>query len=514
MPLFTTSVSSITRPGIYLAPIKPPAVIRAQGSGVGAMICQTPWGPPGVLYAPTSDGDRNLTYAPPGFNRLAPGVLAMIEKGWNNLLKVARVLSGTAAPATCTASNAVPTALLTTTAKYPGADGNSLIQTIGLAGDGNVNHFRLTLSISGASGTTSEVYDNGNISGVGADFLWPTQLLSSRLAGSFTKLATGVPIASSASFTSGTNGTAVASLDYVGVPTTANAGIALLEGDSTIRQFCTDDCGVGLRTAVTAGTAAHASLMGDRVAFINGVSGMTTGAAAVTDAANNQGVNVCYGDPWCNEYDDVAGALQLVSPAPFLMSMAMQLPPSLRLGWRDTSVMNMLQGIVSLQFNRGQQAAANTQGGVTTIEMEPTGAGGFCVELDVVTAAPLDSTQADLPRTRMGIYVGTAVQSSLRSYTNGPNVPLTQQQIVTAFTEFMDTLVLNKEENPFTLPYLLGYKMGNIAAVNTPNQQAAGAFLVPVQFQTDTGMQDVIFEVQYGPSVSVTLVGTTNASGG
>jgi hypothetical protein len=517
MSLFTTNIAAITRPGVYLAVNKAPAIVAAQGAGYAALVCQTPFGPPLLDYTPTSDGDRNLTYAPPGFNRDATGILAMIEKGWNNLLKVVRVLGGTAyVTATVILSSSVPAQLITVTAKYAGVDANSLTATVAAASDGNANHFNLTIAISGASGTTSETYTNLNVSGTGAVYLGQSsQILASRLIASITQVGTntGVPVAGSTSFTSGTNGTSIVSGDYVGVAGTANAGIALLEGDNTIRQFCTDDCGSSLRAAVNGGATAHALLMGDRIAFINGNSGLSS-SASITDAANYQGPGVCYVDPWANELDDVSGAVQLVTPAPFLMSLAVQLPPSIRLAWRDPSVLNMLNGIYSLQAARGQQAANNTFGGVTTLEVNPTGAGGFCVELDVTTETPLDNTQMDLPRQRMGIYIGTAVIASFPSYVNGPNVPLTQSQIVTAFTAFMDTLVANAAENPFALPYVLAYQIGNISGENTPTQTALGNFIIPVAIQTDTGMQHLIFNVQYGPTVQISLVGSQTASGG
>jgi hypothetical protein len=500
MSLFTTSISAITRPGVYLTSKKPPAAIRASGTGRAALVCQTPFGPSGTLTNPTSDADRNLTFAPPGFNRTSTGILAMIQKGWPDL-GIVRVLGTSAATASATLASSTPTNLITVPAKYPGADANSLTWTVSAASDGDSNHFNLTVAITGASGTTSETFKNGNVSGTGADYLWADVIANSRLIAQPTKLAAGIPAAGSGSFSSGANGTINAAA-YVGTAGSGDKGIARLEGDPTIRHFTTDDCASGNRAAVNAGIRAHAELTGNRVGYMGGNTGQAA-SAAQSDAASYQSENVCYVDPWCYELDDVTGAQQLVQSSAFAMSVATQIPPSLRIAWRDPSVTKLLGGVVGVEFDRGEQAAANTAAGVTTLQKGKKG--GFCFELDVVTIAPVDATRADLPRTRMGHYVGTALQDSLQTFVNGPNVSVTQQSIVTAITEFMEGLLKNKDDDPFSEPYVLAYLLGNIQASNTPTDVANGDFQVPLSFQTDTGMQKLIIGVQYGPTVSISV---------
>ena len=63
------------------------------------------------------------------------------------------------------------------------------------ASDGDANHFNLEATVTGASGTTTDLIENVNVSGVGADALpTQTQLDQLLLIGSVTKSSAGVPI--------------------------------------------------------------------------------------------------------------------------------------------------------------------------------------------------------------------------------------------------------------------------------------------------------------------------------
>ncbi len=242
--------------------------------------------------------------------------------------------------------------------------------------------------------------------------------------------------------------------------------------------------------------------------YINGPSG-NNAAAAITDVANYRSINNRYIAPWAYELDDTTGAKQLVQSAPFAMSVAAQLPPSLQIAWRDPLVIAMLSGIADVELNYGQGAQQCTAAGIVTLEKNPIpNVGGFVFELDVTTNAPVDPTTSMATRTQMGIYVITAIQASVQSFINGPNVPITQQSIVNAIDDFMGGLLRNKTTNPYSAPYVLAYKIDPLTSVNSPTDQANGNFTVPIDFQTDAGMQRIYLGVAYGPTVTISVSAT------
>lgn len=507
MPLFVSTTSTATRPGVYAYSRTPPAIIKALNTGVACIVGQFPWGPAVAaqasqgLYSPSSDSDRLLTFAPPGMSRLGTGYLAMIQKGWPTL-KVIRVANATDAAATCPINKTGPTLLFTIGAKFVGTAGNSITGTISAATDGDANHFNVTVTVTGASGTTSDIFQNLNLSGTGADVI-PTaaQLASARLVGSFTKSSAGLPIIGSTTFSGGTSG-AIVSSDYVGTQGATDKGFALMEGDLTISHKFTDDPGNTIRAAVNAGALAHGNYMSNSLVYISGNSGLSA-SAAQTDAATYRSNYVVYADPWVKEYDDTSGALQLVQLAPFLASVGAQTSPSTRLAARDSSITQFLSGIQAVETNRGQNAAQNTLSGITTCIPNPNG--GFMLELDVVTNAPVNPAQADVPTWRIGIYVASALQNSLQSFINGPNVQVTQQSILNAADDFLSTLKRNKDRDPLHNPYILGYQFDSITQYNTPADQAAGNFTVPISIQTDAGMQKIFLAMQFAPTVALTV---------
>lgn len=507
MPLIISTTSVATQPGVYAYVRTPPSIIKALNTGIACVVGQFPWGPTVAaqptlgLYSPSSDADRIRTFAPAGMARTGQGYLAMIQKGWPQL-KVIRVANSADLAATCAINKTGPTLLITVTAKYVGTAGNSITATVSAATDANANHFNLTVTVTSASGTTTDIFQNLNVSGTGADVL-PTasQLANSTLVGSIVKNSAGLPIVGSTSFSGGTSGAIVAS-DYVGTQGTTDKGYALMEGDLTISHKFNDDPGNTIRAAVNAGALAHGNFMSNAMVYINGNSGLSA-SAVQADAVSYQSNYVVYCDPWVKEYDDTSGALQLVPLTSFVASLGTQTSPSTRLSARDPSITQFLSGIQALEANRGQNAAQNTNVGITTCVPNP--AGGFMLVLDVVTNAPVNPAQADVPTWRMGIYVATALQNSLQSYVNGPNVQTVQQNILNATSDFMDTLKRNQSRDPIHNPYVLGWQFDPIAAYNTTTDQASGNFTIPLIFQTDAGMQKIFLGLLFGPTASLTV---------
>jgi len=500
MGLFVTSKAAALRHDVFAIEKTPPAVIKPTGFGKACLVEQFPWGPAQTLTTPTSRGALLNMIAPPGMARTGSGYLSAIRKGFPTLAFV-RVIDPTAVAASAVINKTGPTALVTVTLKYKGTAGNSVVVTSGAASDGDANHFNITVSVTGASGTTTDIIHNVNVSGTGADAL-PTQADIDRtiLIGSVVKNSAGVPILASTTCTSGTDGT-IDGTTYVGTQGANDKGVAKLEGARDIDHFFCGDPGNSFRATVNAGFKAHADYMTDRVAYLNGNSG-NTAAQAVTDVANYRSQRVVYCDPWVYLYDDVDGTKRLVASASFAGSVASQLSPSTSIAWKSGEVIAMLGGIVDLEADRGEAAASNTTAGIATFIREDDG--GFTIEAGVVSIAPTTPAKALHTRTRMGHYIARSIKQSLRSSVDAPNVPLNQQDCVDAVTAFMETLKGNASRDPNNTPHIIDYAIGDLDANNPQAEIDAGDFQLPLDVKTSSGMSRIFLNFNYGETVQIT----------
>jgi phage tail sheath protein FI len=365
------------------------------------------------------------------------------------------------------------------------------------ASDGVAGHFNLTVSVTSASGTTSDVFKNLNYSGVGTNSV--PDFSDKLLVGSITFGSAGRPDNATLTCASGADGT-VEAADYVGTAGTGNIGIALLEGDKSIRHVFADDPGNSFRATVNAGLKAHAELMGDRVAYINGDSGLTL-AATISDVASYRSERTVYCDPWVYIYDDTTGAEQLVPPAPFVASVASQTSPSTSVAWKDSEVGTMLGGIVRLASDRGNGAADNTDAGVVTIIREEDG--GHRLEAGKLTIYPSEPSKGNITRTRMGDYIAVAFVRSARGFVDAPNVPVNWMMEVGMLDSFMQTLVRNRDNDPNHTPYVDDYSIGDLAAVNSPNDLANGNFTIPLDVKIGSSQEKIFLSIRHGESVTV-----------
>lgn len=500
MPLFVTTKAAATRHGVFGVEKVPPAIIRGAGFGVAALVEQQSWGPSQALTTPSGFGELLNMVAPPGMNRTNAGYLALIKKGFPTI-KFVRVLGSTAVKAAAVINKTGPTALITITLKYEGTEGNSVIITIAAASDGDSNHFNITASVTGASGTYTETLHNYNVSGVGADSaLTAADLQRLVLIGSVTKNSAGLPILGSTTCSSGTLGT-IDATTYVGVAGTNDKGVAKLEGDKTIDHFFVGDPGNSLRAAVNAGLKAHADLMTDRVAYLNGNSALTA-AAAQADVASYRSQRVVYCDPYCYITDDVDATKRLVTTAAFAASVASRLPPSTSIAWKSDVVQAMLGGIVELEAERGEATAANTAAGIATFIREDEG--GFTIEAGVTTIAPTTPAKKNLTRTRTGIYIARSVTTSLRGYVDMPNLPVYQQDIVDAITSFLERMKKNgTKDDAVLLPHIRDYAIGDLAAENAQADLDAGDFSVPADIKTSSSMERIFLNANFGETVQI-----------
>jgi len=497
MALFITSESAATRHAVYAIERTPPATIVAAGATVVAMVEQFPWGPDGEVYTTGGVKDFIDTFAPGGMTRTGAGYMSVIGKAWP-ILKIVRVVGTGAAAATASLPDAVPAQIISVTAKYKGTAGNAITWTVSNATDGVSQHFNLTLSVTSASGTTTDLFQNLNYSGTGSDST--PDFTNMKLTGAITKLLAGRPINGTGTLGTGSDG-AVTSPNYVGTQGAADKGIALLEGDKTIDLVLTADPGNSLRAAVNAGLAAHADFMTDRIAFINGPSGQTS-AQAITDVASYRSFRVCYIDVWAYQRNDTDGTEQLVPSAPFAASAAANLSPSTSFSWKSVTVQRLLSSITRLEAARGDQAYTNEQAGICTLQQEDLG--GFTFEAAVLTGAPTNPAKRKFKRTRMAHYIAKAVKVSLREYVDSPNVDFNQQDEINAVFEFLSTLKGHVKVDPNNLPHIVDFQIPTISDFNAQADLDNGLFTIPANVKVSSDQEKIFFSMQIGETVNVT----------
>lgn len=509
MGLFVSQLPNTS--GVFAAKVPSPAQVTPTGTGASIIVGQFPWGPPNVEVPPGTLSLASLfqVFNPPGSNRLNSAYLSMIRKGWPNPGAV-RAAGPSAVGANVFLTNNLSQNVVQVFAAYPGSLGNSIIATVGASGDGNTNHWKLTLSLSGNSGTTLEIYDNLNTSGVGPDVL-PSQnkgvgnvttigapgsnVATSVLAASVTKVVNGVPAAGNYVLGGGTDGTVTAT-QYVGSQGQNDFGFALLESDRVVNNVFTDDCGSSLRAAVNTGLVGHVTLTSDRIGFINGNSGQTA-AAAQSDVSNYRSPWICYVDPWTYIFDDVTGAMQLTPPSCWGASLASQMPPSLSIAWRAVGSPLMSQ-IKGLEQNRGSAAGNNTSAGISTIDYGVNG--GFYFEQDVNTSAV--SGQSDLLSSRMDQFLGRSVVNAWQPYVNAPNINFFQQDLLNSLQQFLQQLKDNTKINPAVLPFIANFSTPSTQG-NTPTSIAQGIFQAFAQVAYGSSMKQVVFQLQSGVGVQI-----------
>ena len=494
MSLFITSPSQALRHGVYAVEQPPPATIASTNTGVSVIVGQFPWGPSEALAYPGSMGAFFQTFAPAGMSRIGSAHLSVIRKAWP-VLGAVRVEGSAAATAAAAIQTSGSVTCLNLVAAYPGTAGNSLIATIGAADDGNSNHFNLSVSVSGASGTTVEIYRNLNVSNTGAIVL--PVLTNSVLLSAATAGTAGIPAAGNTTFSGGTDGTINSQL-YVGTPGGGDDGFALLENDNTINAVFTDDPGNSLRAAVNAGLFAHAEFTTDRVCYLNGNSGQTA-ASAQTDVANYRSTRCVYVDPWAYIYDDTDGTKRLVPSSCWGASVAAQLPPSVSIAWKADFVSGMMAGLIQLEFDRGASAGTNTNSGIATLIKRP--GGWFAFEAGKNTS--LTAGQTNLARTRMLQYIARSTVLAWQPYVDAPNVPLYQQDLVNSLYVFLAELKGNQSTNPAFLPCIADFAIQPTASSNTNSSIAAGNFTVATQIQTISSMERIFLNMQAGETVTI-----------
>lgn len=503
MPVFVSSKSAAGNAhGVFALDQTNAPLVQLTSTNVACLVGQFPWGPVQQIVSPASPKDRLNTFAPFGMDHTGSGYMSIIRKAWPDLRIIRIIGSGSNAAGVVLfdgSSNIIAEVL----SKFPGAAGNSLTATVSNASDGDPNHFNLAITVAGAGGSTTDLFENMNYSGVGGDSvadLTNSLLVQAIGGGTSGGVSAGRPVNGVSTFSAGSDGTPVA-LDYVGTAGTGDKGIALAEGDDEIRQIFTDDCGSLLRPSVNAGLTQHVESMGDRVAFMSGNSGMTL-SQTQTDVDNYRSTRVVYMDPWVMEADDVDGALHALPPQSFGASVASQLPPSTSIAWKSGEVGAMLNGISSLQpgGDRGAARVSNTNHGIVTIFKFQ--GGGFRFEADPTTIAPVTPAKKSLRRTRVGDAIAISFTDSVRDQVDAPNVPVVQQQLMNALNRLLANLKNAQNRDPAHEFFIKDYSPPVIGSTATEIQQ--GELEIDVDVQVGSAAERIFLGINFGETVTIT----------
>ena len=504
--VWISSPSAARRHGVYAYQQTPPKMVTAIGTAVAGYVAQFPWGPAQEVYVPSGTKDMLNTFAPAGMSRTGLGYLGLIGKAFPALHVVRAMAASGTGTATCELQanpGAQGTTIATVTLKYPGTAGNDVTCTVKNATDGNANHFDLDVKVSNSYGSTIDSFRNINFYGSPYTSVDCTKCV---LVESVVKTSAGRPdTQSDVPCTGGLDGSIVAA-DYVGTQGTGDKGVALFEGDAQVRHVFNDSGFSGYQDMYTVneGFVNHAEFMGDRVAYVNSTSGRTLAETKADQIAFRSAPSqrCVYMDPWVYVTDDTARAQRLVPPAAFGASVACQVSPSTSIAWKSPEVVSMLSAIDSLETDRGNGAADNTDAGILTIISEDTG--GFAFEADVTTYAVTDPSNAQLTRTRMGDYIAVSTVKALKSFVDAPNVEVNQIAEKGMVKKFMDGLKKSQFTDPDHLPYVVDWSFGDIDAANSAEDIAGGQYTIPLEVQTGSAQSKIFLAVLIGNGVTVT----------
>ncbi len=501
MSIVATSIGAIlTGPrGPAAIQVGATPLVTAIGAGAVGLVGQFPWGPDAELTEVASIGEFYDIFAPQGSDRTATGVLAVIAAAWPRLFLV-RALGSSAAKATATLESSAPADLLTVEALCKGTTGNSLSAVVSDATNGDATNFKLTVSLTGASGTTTDVFDNvliaAGVVSVNGVAVSSDTFEDKLLIGALTWIANGRPVNATYTFSSGANGS-VASTDYVGTAGAPDQGVSLFEAEPAIRAVVADDCGDSLRAAVNAGLLAHAILMGNRIACVNGNSGLTVANTRTAKAALTTTKNGHFAAPWAYVRDTVTQAERLVPPGVFAASLIAQWPASTAISNRSAEAATMLSKITRLESDMSSARAVNTSLGIATLIKRANGS--FTFESDPTMYYSTDANAGDLKVVRVSIEMIVTFLAKFESFTDQPNTALNRAAIFGAWKAQLEAWKRASQQNGALFAfYIDDYVVENPETATTPSEIAAGLVKIPTTVRVGSASSHIVLQLQAG----------------
>ena len=465
--------------GIIIDESAPPPSVRGVGTGIAILVGQFQRGP----LTMESIGSAGQLFELYGRSYTYKGNIALMNKKFASL-KIIRAAAAAAAKASLTIDDGAgtPTDIITFTAKYVGAYGNSITVTVE---DGTTEGKKYTI----ADGSTDavllpEIYDDVVITAVGTTFS------ESKLV-DVTVLATSAEPEDTAAtaLESGSDGT-IADTDY-------QTAIALAEVEGAGNILFLDD----YNSTRNGYLKTHAAAVEDKVVVMAG-SETETAAQSITAVAtlrDTQG-RCIYAANWIET--TINGTATFTSPASWLASILSQTHPSVDPAYAANA-----------QFMAGANRVKKSYTRTEFINMNKAGVCAFEYDADIgikpksgVVTQIADSSKLMIFRRRMADYLTASVATFLKTYQNAPNTANMRRDVGAAILGFVESQerlgVLPKDAEVNT-----GLaKLVDVETLNTDDTIAAGFFYILWKQRIYSSARFIVIKAQIGESVVVTEV--------
>lgn len=481
MSLFVTARGAAQYPGVFPVEVAQPIVIDGIAQGYVGLAMRSEWGPDTAANIPLSSGDMLQTYFPAGCSRTSSGYYATMKRKrvpWC----LARVLHSDAAASSLTVAGTGGN--WQAAGKYKGVLGNSITFVQAASSDGNTAHRKFTVSLTGTTGTTQEIYDNvafGDVVDVSKSYLLASFSVDNAM--------TVWPANASHPMVSGSDGSAATGADYT-------AAIALFQVQDAIRVVAADDCGDSLRAVTNAALQAHCDLLTDRICVLM-TSKANAWSAVQSDVTSYVDDRVCFTGLWVNVKDD-NGVNQVSPTSTFIASALINLEPQQSHAWWDDQVTDYYTGIDSLYaqgFSSADPtvAAQATLAGICLPVKLPSGR--FAMMHDRTTSA--SANKRFMVTRRIKDYEAKSIKNATTAFVNGPNILGQQQLFAQALVDFLERETV---KGRFSSVPQVDFK-----SPNSPSSIALGEFAVAINGTTPSVMEKIYLLMNVGPTVTVTV---------
>jgi hypothetical protein len=496
--------------GLYVNERNPPGFIQGADTSLVGFAGKCVRGPstPELITSPARFlevyGGRDRTANGTGGARVGEIHAALLNKKFGAIV-VRRVVAADAVKASFTLETAAGgggVQVLRVDAANPGLWGNDVAVKISDAGDGNANHFRLTVRYLGQE----TVYDNLDISSTNDN---TAVVLGSDVGNLITlaKLAAGRPVNSTAS-TDGADTTSYIALGQTGV--TAFTGIAGTDGTLAVGDYNNGmndlavypGVSVCLVPEIVAGSAATfhsnlvtlASQVSDRVFLtwsqVHGQSSTTEAAQVATQiTTRSDRIWWCFNSPYTIDSDTSAEVQQ--APHVWLASILSQISVSVHPGASSTkALLAGIKRVTATSLSRGDLIVLRNAG-ICALERVDDG-----FQFRSVVTTDLTPGKTEGKRRRVADYLQISAARRLRSFVKAKNTPVNRSTMAAELTAFS-----RSEMNP-DAGVIEAFEIDQVS-VNTPGQRAQGIEKLLWRVKPWDDILFLVFETEIGSGVVV-----------
>jgi hypothetical protein len=486
-PTFITNDSEIPLlEGIYIKERNPPAAIQGAFLGHTAIAATAVRGPVGKIVECTSPSRVQEVFG--GRDRGTGGAIAsnlwqaLLNKPFGKVL-VARVAAAAAVAATHSFSDVVPTAILKVDAANVGAWGNDIsAQVIVPSTDAVSGRFDLLVTYNGAS----VQYKNLDLTGSNDNTL---QVVGNDDANwvKLTKLASGTPIAATASLTTGADGS-VADSDY-----TATGGpmdlIAMAKDVNGVGAGCAFIAEYSSAATKTKMQTLAASI-NDRLLLVSpndATIGVSAAATEVAGFTRSDRLVYCFNHPYTQ--DPSTASEILTDPKAWMASVLSQIDVDIHPGEEDTKP--FLAGITRLYNAALQRGDYKTlkAAGICALEKDD----GYSFVSGVTTS--LTPGKDQITRRRMTDFLQISSAQALKAQVKKKNTLSRRKAILGLLDGFLGGL--EKAERVVD-SYVLDDDI-----LNTDTQRGQGIERVLMRVRLINHILELVLETEIGTQVVI-----------